>query len=230
MSFSILTAQHPLLYAPAVLGLLSLQDGTWQYSSEALLLWSTGLFSDAGRRQVGPLEQLKVGKGQEASPGAFCPQKGSEQSSDALYSSVGRANVSAMTQAAATINSVAQIEKLIPENMQQQGTAMGGIAAPIGKLAKKSKEELEHAWQGKKEAALRKTGLLKFLNPTAPAYVPLNQAHSQPSVAVAATPPFPAVEHSSTDQTASAADLLLAQLMGSPVSAGGGIYTGEAII
>ena len=107
---------------------------------------------------------------------------------------------------------------------------MAGIAAPIGKLAKKSKEELEHAWQGKKEAALRKTGLLKFLNPTAPAYVPFDQVHSQPGAAVAATPPVPAAEHSSTDQAASAADLLLAQLMGSPVSAGGGICTGEAII
>ena len=107
---------------------------------------------------------------------------------------------------------------------------MGGLAAPIGKSAKKSKEELEHAWQGKKEAALRKMGLLKFLNPAAPAYVPLNQAHSQPSAAVAAKPPVPAVENSSIDQTASAADLLLAQLMGSPVSAGGGICTGEAIM
>ena len=103
-------------------------------------------------------------------------------------------------------------------------------AASMKRMAKKSKEELEQAWQGKKEAALRKTGLLKFLNPTAPAYVPLNQAHSQPSAAVAATPPVPAIEHSSTDQTASAADLLLAQLMGSPVSAGGGICTGEVII
>ena len=194
------------------------------------MLWSTGLSSNAGRRQVGLLEQLKAGKEQEASHETICPHKGSEQSSDALCSSAGRANVSAMTQAATTNKSVAQTEKLTPGKMQQQGTAMTGIAAPIVKLAKKSKEELEHAWQGKKEAALRTTGLLKFLNPTAPAYVPLSQAHSQPSAAVAATPPVPAAEHSSTDQTASAADLLLAQLMGSPVSAGDRICTGEAII
>ena len=107
---------------------------------------------------------------------------------------------------------------------------MNSVAAPMEKMAKKSKEELEHAWQARKEAALRKAGLLRFLNPTAPAYVPLNQAHSQSSAAVAATPPVPAIEHSSTDQTASAADLLLVQLMGSPVSADGVICTGEATV
>ena len=131
-------------------------------------------------------------------------------------------DASAVTQAAPRTDSIAL-------GVEQQRVAMSSGAAPMKRMAKKSREELEHAWQARKEAALRRTGLLKYLNPRAPAYAPLNQAQSQPG-AGAATPPVPAAEHSATDQTAAAADLLLAQLMGSPVSAGGGICTGEAII
>ena len=76
---------------------------------------------------------------------------------------------------------------------------------------------------------LTKTGLLMFLNPRAPAYVPLNQAQSQPDAGVAMLSKS-AAEHSGTDQTAAAADLLLAELMGSTVSADDVICTGEATV
>ena len=46
---------------------------------------------NAGRRHVGLLEQLKAGKGHEASPGAFNPRKGSEQASNVSCPSAARA-------------------------------------------------------------------------------------------------------------------------------------------
>ena len=134
----------------------------------------------------------------------------------------------ATAQVATADDSTALLETPLPGYAEQQGNLMSDIAAPDQqRKAKKSKEELERAWQARKESALKKTGLLKLLNPRALAYVPLNQTQSQPG-ASAGMPSLAATEHSADDQTADAADHLLAQLMGSSASADRVICIGEA--
>ena len=56
----------------------------------AVLLRVTVFSSSAGRRHVGLLEQLKAGKGHEASPGAFNPHTGSKQASSVPCPSAAR--------------------------------------------------------------------------------------------------------------------------------------------
>ena len=56
----------------------------------------------------------------------------------------------AMKQAAATADRIAQVDMSTSGDVQHPGPTMDGIAAPIQKLKKKSKEELERAWAGQK--------------------------------------------------------------------------------